>query len=201
MSSTVDAIRQGISLLRNIVWLFHRVSLSGKWKRVSFADLGDPNCSRRTLCIASHSSWPSALGRQRRLHSLLGCRQHRAELHCVRTASCGRPARGSISAQVSLLGSHDREETASSNVRKRPHLHCSGAVRYGQRLASAQHIVEETAGTPNPPETAAAGANDAARRLVAAHSDAILDMKVLQNSGGDRYLLSASADGIVKAWR
>lgn len=38
------------------------------------------------------------------------------------------------------------------------------------------------------------------RQAAASHADSILDMKFL-SSFGERYLLSASADGIVKAWK
>lgn len=38
------------------------------------------------------------------------------------------------------------------------------------------------------------------RQAAASHADSILDMKFL-SSFGERYLLSASADGIIKAWK
>lgn len=70
-------------------------------------------------------------------------------------------------------------------------------MSYGQRLAGSRHIIEERQFQQSceKPHTVSQERRDAV-----SHGDSILHLKMLQTSG-ERLLLSASADGVVKAWK
>lgn len=70
-------------------------------------------------------------------------------------------------------------------------------ISYGQMLSGGIHSIEESVQYQTIPN----GLSKLQERQAAAsHADSILDLKFL-SSFGERYLLSASADGIVKAWK
>lgn len=79
-------------------------------------------------------------------------------------------------------------------------------MTYGQRLANGRHYIEEQLLSEKPDSGAKpservkqqALATD--RQAAVSHADSILHMSALHNFG-ERLLLSASADGVVKAWK
>ena len=72
-------------------------------------------------------------------------------------------------------------------------------VNYGQRLANNMHVVEELP-IMRASEEPAADARAQERRASVSHADSILHLSALENLG-ERILLSAGADGVVKAWK
>jgi len=80
-------------------------------------------------------------------------------------------------------------------------------VTYGQRLANGRHYVEEQL-LFQQPEKAPVGPSErrkqqtlaTERQAAVSHADSVLHMSALHNFG-ERLLLSASANGVVKAWK
>ena len=72
-------------------------------------------------------------------------------------------------------------------------------VNYGQRLANTMPVVEELP-VMRASEEPAADARAQERRASVSPADSILHLSALQNLG-ERILLSAGADGVVKAWK